>query len=122
MARQLGVTLDELSELAMKSNGVEPINAECGNFAALDVTTMIHNNTPKEDIARAIVDAVATKVKSTANLTNIDKDNIALIGGIARNKSIVEALNRQFGVKCMVPDQPEMAGAYGAAVIGQDEV
>jgi benzoyl-CoA reductase subunit D len=122
MARQLGVTLDELSELAMKSNGIKPINAECGNFASLDVTTMIYNNTPKEDIARAIVDAVATKVKSTANLTNIDKKNIVLIGGIARNKGIVEALNRQFGVECMIPEQPEMAGAYGAAVIGAGEV
>lgn len=122
MARQLGITLDELNELAMKSSGVEPINAECGNFAALDVTTMIHNNTPKEDIARAIVDAVATRVKSTANLTNIDNDNIALIGGVARNKGIVEALNRQFGMTCMVPDQPEMAGAYGAAVIGAGEI
>jgi benzoyl-CoA reductase subunit D len=122
MARQLGVSLDGLSELAMKSNGVEPINAECGNFAALDITTMIHNNTPKEDIARAIVDAVATKVKSTANLTNIDKENIVLTGGLARNQGIVEALNRQFGVECMIPEQPEMAGAYGAAIIGAGEV
>ena len=121
MARQLGVTLDELSELAMKSNGVEPINAECGNFAALDITTMIHNNTPKEDIARAIMDAIATKIKSTANLTDIDKDNIVLVGGVARNTGIVNALNRQFGVDCMVPEQPEIAGAYGAAVIGSGE-
>ena len=95
MARHLGITLDELSELASKSQGVEPINAECGVYAGLDVATMIHNNTPKEDIARAIVEAIATKVQATANLTNIDKDNIVMLGGVARNKGVVDALNRQ---------------------------
>lgn len=121
-ARQLGVTLDELSELASKSKGVEPINAECGNYASLDVTTMIHNNTPKEDIARAIAEAIATKVIATANLTDIDKDNIALLGGVALNKGVVDALNRQLGVECTIPEQPEIAGAYGAAIIGASEV
>jgi benzoyl-CoA reductase subunit D len=122
MARQLGITLEELSELASKSKGVEPINAECGVYAGLDVTTLIHNNTPKEDIARAIVEAIATKVKATANLTNIDKDNIALLGGVARNKGVVDALNRQMGVECIIPEQPEMAGAYGAAILGANEL
>jgi len=83
---------------------------------------MIHNNTPREDIARAIVEAIATKVQATANLTDIDKDNIALIGGVARNKGVVDALNRQLGVECVIPEQPEMAGAYGAATIGASEV
>jgi len=122
MARLLGITVEELSELASKSKGIEPINAECGVFAGLDVTTMIHNNTPREDIARAIVEAIATKVQATANLTDIDKDNIALIGGVARNKGVVDALNRQLGVECVIPEQPEMAGAYGAAIIGASEV
>jgi benzoyl-CoA reductase subunit D len=121
-ARDLGVTLDELGELASKSKGSAAINAECGVFAGLDVTTMIHNNTPKEDIARAVVDAIATKVYATANLTNIDKSEVVLLGGVACNKGVVESLNRQMGVKCVVPENPEMAGAYGAAIIGSREV
>ena len=122
MARKLGVTLEELSELASKSKGVEPINAECGVYAGLDVATMIHNNAPKEDIARAIVEAIATKIQATANLTNIDKDNIVLLGGVARNKGVVDALNRHMEVECLIPEQPEIAGAYGAAIIGANEL
>ncbi len=122
MARALGVTLDELNEMALRSKGAEPINAECGVYAGLDVVSLIHNNTPKEDIARAVIDAIATKVKATANLTNIDDDNIVLLGGVAKNKGVVDALNRKLGVECMIPEQPEMAGALGAALIGAREV
>lgn len=122
MARQLDVTLEEMNELALKSQGVKPINAECGNYAGLDVITMIHNNTPKEDIARAVVEAIATKINATANLTDIDKGSIVLLGGVARNKGVVEVLNKLMDTTCTIPEQPEITGAYGAAIIGASEV
>jgi benzoyl-CoA reductase subunit D len=121
MARALEVTLDEMSSLAEKSKYDTPINAECGNYASLDVVTMIHNNTPKEDIARAVADAIATKIKATANLTNIGEP-VVLVGGMANNKSIVDALKRQMGIDFLIPEKPELAGALGAALIGVSEV
>jgi benzoyl-CoA reductase subunit D len=121
MARALEVTLDEMSSLAEKSKYDTPINAECGNYASLDVVTMIHNNAPKEDIARAVADAIATKIKATANLTNIGEP-VVLVGGVANNKSIVDALKRQMGIDFLIPEKPELAGALGAALIGASEV
>jgi benzoyl-CoA reductase subunit D len=121
MARALEVTLDEMSSLAEKSKYDTPINAECGNYASLDVVTMIHNNAPKEDIARAVADAIATKIKATANLTNIGEP-VVLVGGVANNKSIVDALKRQMGIDFLIPEKPELAGALGAALIGVSEV
>jgi benzoyl-CoA reductase subunit D len=121
MARALEVTLDEMSSLAEKSKYDTSINAECGNYASLDVVTMIHNNAPKEDIARAVADAIATKIKATANLTNIGEP-VVLVGGVANNKSIVNALKRQMGIDFLIPEKPELAGALGAALIGASEV
>ena len=120
MARALGITLDEMSQLALEAKGDISINAECGVYARLDAVSLIHNNTPKADIARAVVDAVATKIKATANLTDIEKD-VVLVGGVAYNKGIVEALKRRMGVDFLIPDQPELAGALGAALVGADE-
>ena len=117
MARALGVTLDEMSKLALSSKKDAAINAECGNYASLDIVTMIHNNTDKADIARAVLDAIATKISATANLTNIDKDNIVLVGGVAYNEGIVDALKRRMGVDFSIPKEPELAGAIGAALI-----
>jgi len=106
-----------MSKLALSSKSDTPINAECGNYASLDVVTMIHNNTEKADIARAVLDAIATKISATANLTNIDKDNIVLVGGVAHNQGIVDALKRRMGVDFSIPKEPELAGAIGAALI-----
>ncbi len=121
MARALEITPDEMSTLAEKSKNHTPINAECGNYASLDVVTMIHNNTPKEDIARAVADAIAMKIKATANLTNIGGP-VVLVGGVANNKGIVDALKRQMDVDFLIPQKPELAGALGAALIGASEM
>ena len=120
MARALGVTLDEMSQLARKSKKEISINAECGIYASLDVVTLIHDNTAKADIARAILDAIANKINATANLTNIEKP-IVLIGGVALNTGIVDALNRRMGANFLIPKDPELAGALGAALIGAGE-
>ena len=116
MARALEVPLDEMSELALKSKSNTPINAECGTYAGLDVVSLIHDNTEKADIARAVIDAIANKISSTINLTNIEKD-IVLIGGMARNTGVVEALKERMGVEFLIPEEPELAGALGAALI-----
>jgi benzoyl-CoA reductase subunit D len=120
MARALGVTLDEMSQLARKSKKEISINAECGIYASLDVVTLIHDNTAKTDIARAILDAIANKINATANLTNIEKP-IVLIGGVALSTGIVEALKKRMGTDFLIPKDPELAGALGAALIGASE-
>ena len=117
MARALGVTLDEMSKLALSSKSDTAINAECGVYAGMDVVTLIHNNTAKADIARAVLDAIATKINATSNLTNIDKDNIVLVGGVAHNEGVVDALKRRMGIDFLISKEPELAGAIGAALI-----
>ena len=121
MARALGVTLEEMSELSLTSRSDTLINAECGVYASLDVATLIHNNKAIADIARAILDAVANKINATVNLTIIDEP-IILVGGVARNEGIVDALKRRVGIELLIPKEPEMAGALGAALIGIGEI
>jgi predicted CoA-substrate-specific enzyme activase len=120
MARTLEVTLDEMSELALKSKNNTSINAECGTYASLDVVSLIHDNTPIDDIAWAVVDAIANKISATVNLTNIEKD-VVLIGGVARNTGVIEALKKRMGIDFSIPEEPELAGALGAAFITVEE-
>ncbi len=121
MARMLGVTVEEMSGLAAKSKGGVSVNGECGNYASLDIVTMIHDNVAKEDIAWAVLDAIANKIAATANLTNIDKDNVVLMGGLAKSEGVVAALKRRMGGKIEVAGDPEIVGAVGAAIIGATE-
>lgn len=71
--------------------------------------------------AWGVLDAIANKIAATANLTNIDKDNVLLIGGLAKNAGVVEALKRRISGKIEVAAEPELVGAVGAAIIGATE-
>lgn len=116
MARALEVSIEDMGPLALKSTRTIPMNAQCTIFAESEVVTLIHEQTPKEDIAKAIVDAMAARIASMVRRVGIEKD-VVLIGGVAKNVGFVEALKRELATDIVVPPDPEYVGALGAALI-----
>lgn len=119
MARTLEVPLEGMSELSLKSQREVLINAQCAVFAELDVVSLIHNNTPKADIARAISNAIATKLSAMVGEMTVEKD-VVLVGGVARNIGIVNCLKERLGADVLVPEEPALAGALGASLIAAE--
>lgn len=115
MARALQVSLEELGPLSLTSREAVQMNAQCAVFAESEVVTLIHNKTPREDIARAVLDAVASRIISMVRKVGFEKD-VALIGGMARNPGFVEAMQRGLEMDIHVPEDPEYIGALGAAL------
>ncbi len=115
MARALQVSLEELGPLSLKSERAVQMNAQCAVFAESEVVTLIHNKTPREDIARAVLDAVASRIISMVRKVGFEKD-IALIGGMALNPGFVAAMKRGLEMDVYVPEDPEYIGALGAAL------
>ena len=107
--------LAELGPLALKSARTIQMNAQCAVFAESEVVTLIHAKTPREDIARAVLDAVASRIISMVRKVGFEKD-IALIGGMALNPGFVDAMKRGLETDVYVPDEPEYIGALGAAL------
>lgn len=115
MARALQVPLEELGPLSLKSQRAVQMNAQCAVFAESEVVTLIHNKTPREDIARAVLDAIASRIISMVRKVGFERD-VALIGGVARNPGFVEAMRRGLEMEMYVPEDPEHVGALGAAL------
>jgi activator of 2-hydroxyglutaryl-CoA dehydratase len=88
-------------------------------LAESDVLGLVYDHTAKEDIARAVHEAVAAKLGSVASYISLEKD-VALVGGVARNAGIVSALQKRFGFAVKVPADPQFAGALGAALIAAE--
>ena len=55
--RALQMTLKEFGEASLKSDKSIPMNAQCTVFAESEVVSLIHSSTPKNDIAKAVLDA-----------------------------------------------------------------
>ena len=115
MSRALEVPLEELGTLSLKSTEEIPMNAQCTVFAESEVVTMVHNKVSKANMARAVHDAMASRITSMIRKIGFDKD-VVLIGGVANNVGFVDSLNNDLGLKVVVPENPEYVGALGAAL------
>ena len=120
MARAMQVALEEFSELSLKSDKTIPMNAQCAIFAESEVVSLVHEETARMDICRSVHDAMAARIIAMVRRIGIEKD-VAVIGGTAQNKGLLESLKREIGedIDLIVPEAPTFTGALGAALIAQ---
>lgn len=122
MARALGMNLGEFGEKSLESTAEIPMNAQCTVFAESEVVSLIHQNTEKKDIARAVHSAIASRVGSMARRVRVEGD-VVLLGGLARNPGFRKCLMENLEVpRLLVPENPEFADAVGAALVAAQRV
>lgn len=121
MGRALETSLEEMGPLALESDRDAPMNAQCAVFAESEVVGLIHAGTEKKDISRAIHDAMADRIVTMVRRIGVTEE-LVLIGGVARNPAVVEALKRELGIeRIRIPDDPEYGAAAGAAVAASEQ-
>jgi benzoyl-CoA reductase subunit D len=116
MSRALELKLEEFGPLALTSQQAVPMNAQCAVFAESEVVSLLHARTPKPDIARAVLDAIASRIVSMARRVTITP-KVALVGGMAYNVGFIASLKRTLEMDVLIPDYPEFVPAEGAALI-----
>ena len=119
MARALEVPLEEFGAMSLRSQREIPMNAQCAVFAESEVVSLVHAKTPKEDIARAVHDAIASRISSMVRRVGIEPE-VALVGGVAHNVGFADSLKRDLGMELLIPPDPEFAGAIGAALVAAE--
>ena len=116
MARALEVRVEDMGPLALKSTKTIPMNAQCCVFAESEVVTLIHSKVAKEDISKAIHDAMAGRIASMVLRVGVEKD-VVLIGGVALNPGFLPPLEKELRTDIIIPESPDFVGALGAALI-----
>src|SRR5574337_102322 len=122
MSRALQLSLKEFGEASLRSDKSIPMNAQCTVFAESEVVSLIHSSTPKEDIAKAVLDAVASRVCAMVRRVGIE-GNVVLIGGMGHNPGFVQSLKNAMDVdQVLLPEMPEFVSALGCALIAAERV
>ena len=121
MGRALETPLEEMGPLALKSDKKIPMNAQCVIFAESEVVGLIHAKTEKQDISKAIHDAMASRIVSIIRRIGVNED-VVMLGGVGYNPGFVEAMRRELNLeKLYIPENPEYGQAVGAAVVAGEE-
>jgi benzoyl-CoA reductase subunit D len=116
MSRALEVSVDEMSKITLQSTQTLSTNAQCAVFGESEVVSLIHQKTPKPDIARAVMNAIAGRIASVARIVGLEKD-VVMVGGMAKNPGFVDSLKKNIEMDVLVPEDPDYMGALGAAEV-----
>jgi len=117
MANRLGVTLQELFELA-KQGTVLPISSLCTVFAESEVINYVGEGRKREDIAAGVVDSVANKVAQLAQKKTLSQ-TVILTGGLSFSEYFTEILAKKIKHELKATVDGRYAGAIGAALLAK---
>ncbi len=119
MANRLGITLQELFEMAEKGT-ILPISSLCTVFAESEVINYIGEGCNREDIAAGVVDSVVAKVAQLGQRKQLS-DNIILTGGLSHSEYFAESLSEKVGKRVRPVENGRFAGALGAALLAKEK-
>lgn len=118
MANTLEVNIGDLGDLALTASKVVQINSLCTVFAESEVVSLISRGEESSAIALALHEAIATRIVGMVRRIGL-KDGIVFAGGAALNKCLRQLLSEKLGVEITVPNDPQIVGALGAALLAK---
>jgi predicted CoA-substrate-specific enzyme activase len=121
MAKLMNLTSAEMDALSFKAKFPPEITATCAVFAESEVISHVHRvpATLREDIAAGIYRSVLGRIISMCKRIGIQREVVAT-GGVAMNKGIIAILNQELGFDILVPDNPQIVAALGAAIFARE--
>ena len=121
IAKVLQVKVEEIGELSLKSKKRIEFNTGCAVFAESEAISRLSQEVTKEDLLAGIHRALAAQINSLAERIGVEQD-VAMVGGGARDVGLVQALKEIRGHNILVPQNPHMTAALGAAIIGMESL
>ncbi|ABB14958.1 acyl-CoA dehydratase activase [Carboxydothermus hydrogenoformans] len=119
MSQALEVRLEEIGELAEKSQEAAKISSVCTVFAESEVISNLSRGQSREAVARGICEAVAARTAILAQKVGV-VEPVVFTGGVAKNTGVVAALERKLGVKLLIPEDSTITAALGAALLAAE--
>jgi len=120
IADLLRVSIKEIGDLSFQvEEDPPPISNTCVLFAKTEVMGMLYDNVSINTILAAYTSAMADRVCAQVKELGVEEDFV-ITGGIAKNRGVVERLERCLGVKSLKTEiDYQLAGALGAALFAK---
>jgi len=120
MARALEVKVEDLGKFALSTEKKVQVSSMCTVFAESEVVSLIAEGCDKELIIKGLMDSIAGRIVGMVYRVGLTSP-VMLTGGVAKNKGVVKAIEERLSINVIVPKNPQIIGALGAALIAMDE-
>ncbi|HVP23248.1 MAG TPA: acyl-CoA dehydratase activase [Conexivisphaerales archaeon] len=118
MARVLHLSIGRMGEMALLSTSPAKINSMCTVFSETEVISLLTNGRSREDVAAGLCESIARRVSSMVKYVGV-RERVVFSGGVAKNVGMVAALEKELGTKMLIPPEPQIVGALGAAILAE---
>jgi predicted CoA-substrate-specific enzyme activase len=115
-AKYLEVKIEEVGELSLRSDQPQTISSVCAVLAESEIINHVSNGQTVENILYGVHQSLASRALALMKRAGLE-DEVTFVGGVARQKGMVKALEEALKKKVNVSEEPEIAGALGAALL-----
>jgi predicted CoA-substrate-specific enzyme activase len=118
-AKRLGIAVEQLGQLAQKSQNPTKIAARCTVFAESDLVHKAQIGHKKEDIIAGICKAVVTNYLNNVGKGKNIEPPIVFQGGVSKNIGVIKAFEDVTNQKILVDPNSHLMGALGVAILAK---
>ncbi len=121
MSKALELKIGDLGSISLESKETCQISSVCTVFAESEVVSLRAEGKAREDIIAGIHKSIASRIG--AMISQIGKEEIVVLtGGVAKNKGVVKTMENELKTSVSIPDNPQITGALGAAILAGGQV
>jgi predicted CoA-substrate-specific enzyme activase len=115
----LQIPLNEIGPLSLKAKKPVTFTTACAVFGESEAVSRVAEGVAAEDILAGVHQAMADKIYTMTERVGIE-ERVAICGGGALNIGLVKALETVLKIKLIMPPQPQMVTALGAALFARE--
>ena len=116
-AKRLGLSVEELGAIALKSASPARLSARCTVFAETDLIHKAQAGYSKEDLVAGLCLAVAVNYLANVGKGKKITPPVIFQGGVSKNQGVVAAFKRELDTSVLVEADGHLMGAIGAAIL-----
>jgi predicted CoA-substrate-specific enzyme activase len=119
IANVLQLELEDIGSLSLKSENPITFTTACAVFGESEAISRVSEGVSKEDILAGVHKALADKISALVDRVGLEEP-CAISGGGGLNIGLIKRVE-EIGIQLMVPPQPQLVNALGAAIIAGGE-
>jgi (R)-2-hydroxyacyl-CoA dehydratese activating ATPase len=113
----VGIPVDRMGEAVEGRDESVEISSMCAVFAESEIVGLLQSGSPIPAILNGVFRAVARRTVTMSGRARLHSD-VVFTGGVALNRGVVKAMEDEIGLPVLVPPEPQITGALGAALTG----
>lgn len=121
-AERLGIPIEEFGDYALQSNTPLRIAGRCAVFAESDMIHKQQLGYKHSDIINGLCEALVRNYLNNVGKGKEILPKVFFQGGVAANKGIKSSFENALGFEVIIPENFNVMGGVGAAIIARDEV